>query len=147
MWDTGAARPGVPIDVSRQLSGTEFGSAYARWRQQWVGRITLEPWQEDLHKTLPQSKFGQKVRSWFEAWVNQYLGNRHVARAVIRYGCTNAAVATSILGAIETEKVEEAKKRKLQDEAHGAGEPVWKLRATPSLRERRCETESAWRGR
>ena len=40
---------------------------------------------------------------------------------------------TSVLGAIETEKVEEAKKRKLQDEAHGAGEPVWKLRGNAQL--------------
>ena len=35
---------------------------------------------------------------------------------------------TSILEAIATEKVEEAKQRKLQDKAHGAGEPVWKLK-------------------
>ena len=114
-WDTGAAEPGVPIDFVRQLSDTEFASAYARWRQQWVDRITLTPGQEDLRRTLPHSKFGQKVRSWFEAWVNQYLGNRHVARAVIRYGCTNVAVVTSILGDIATEKVVETKKCQLQD--------------------------------
>ena len=28
-WDTGAAEPGVPIDVVRQLSSVEFGSANA----------------------------------------------------------------------------------------------------------------------
>ena len=33
-WDTSAAEPGVAIDLDRQLDGTEFGSAYARWRQQ-----------------------------------------------------------------------------------------------------------------
>ena len=42
--------------------------------------------------------------------------------------CLNAgqfdAVVTDILEAIEKEKAEEAKKRKLQDESHGAGEPV-----------------------
>ena len=93
----------------------------------------MAPGQEDLRRILPHSKFGQKVRSWFEAWVNQYLGNRHVARAVIRYGCTNVAVVTSILGDIATEKVVGAKKRKLQDEAHGAGEPVWQLRGNTQL--------------
>ena len=28
-WDTGAAEPGVAIDLDRQLDGTEFASAYA----------------------------------------------------------------------------------------------------------------------
>ena len=123
-WDAGAAEPGAPIDVARQLSRIEFGSACARWRHQWVDRITLKPWQEDLRKTLSHSKFGKKVRSWFEAWVNQYLGNRHVARAVIRYGCATAALLTSIRKAIAKEKVNNAKKRKRQDDVHGAGEPV-----------------------
>ena len=88
---------------------------------------------EGQRTTLLHAKFGQKARSWFEAWLNKYLGNRLVARAVIRYGCTNVAVVTSILEAIATEKVEEAKKRKLQDEAHGAGEPVWKLKLNAHL--------------
>ena len=69
----------------------------------------------------------QKVRSWFEAFLNKYLGNRHVARAAIRYGCSNPAVVTELVESIATEKKEEVKKRKLQDEVHGAGEPVWGL--------------------
>ena len=36
-------------------------------------------------------------------------------------------------GAIAEEKTEEAKKRKLQDESHGAGEPVWKLKRDAHL--------------
>ena len=40
-WDTGAAEPGVAVDVDRELSTHEFGSAYGRWRKQWVARITL----------------------------------------------------------------------------------------------------------
>ena len=46
--------------------------------------------------------------------------------------CLNAgqldAVVTDILEAVEKEKAEEAKKRKRQDEAHGAGAPVCKLK-------------------
>ena len=42
-WDTGAAEPGVPMDVDRELSDTEFCSADARWRQQWLERISLTP--------------------------------------------------------------------------------------------------------
>ena len=34
---------------------------------------------------------------------------------------------------LNKEKAEEAKKRKLQDEAHGAGEPVWKLKRNAHL--------------
>ena len=35
--------------------------------------------------------------------------------------------------AIEKEKTEAAKKRKHQDESHGAGEPVWKLKRDAHL--------------
>ena len=45
-WDTGAAEPGVDINVSRELTNEEMGSAYGRWRRQWVGRLTLKPLQE-----------------------------------------------------------------------------------------------------
>ena len=74
--------PGVAIDRDRQLDGTRFGSAYARWRQQWVDRITLHPWQEDVRPKLPHAAFARKVRSWFEAWLGWCPGNRHVARPV-----------------------------------------------------------------
>ena len=87
--------------------------AYARWRQQWVDRITLHPWQGEARQKVPHAAFARKVRSWFEAWLKSFLGNRHVARAVVRYDISDVE--------------EEVMKRKLQDEAHGAGEPVWKL--------------------
>ena len=59
-WDTGAAEPGVPIDLDRQLDGPEFGSAYGRWREQWVGRIKLHPWQEVERQRLSNAAFGKK---------------------------------------------------------------------------------------
>ena len=34
-WNTGAAEPGVPIVLARELNGQGFGSAYARWRRKW----------------------------------------------------------------------------------------------------------------
>ena len=92
----------------------------------------MQPLQDDLRRTLSHSDFGRKLRSRFEAWLKNYLGNRHVARTIIRYGCTTAVMSIIVL-AIEMEKVEEAKKRKLQDEAHGAGEPVWKLKLNAHL--------------
>ena len=45
-WDTGVAEPGVAIDIDRQLSDTEFASAWGRWRQQWIERTHLLPRQE-----------------------------------------------------------------------------------------------------
>ena len=126
--DTGAAEPGGPIDDGRVLSDEEFGSAYGRWRHQWLQRITLTPWQEEERRTLAHAQFCKKARSWFEAWLNNYLGNRFVARAVIRYGCANVALLTTLVTAIDAEKQAEAKKRKLHVETHGAGEPVWQLR-------------------
>ena len=83
-WNTGAAEPGVPIDLERELDGEELGSAYARWRRQWLDRITLHPWQEKLRDNLPHAELAKKGRYWLEACVNKYLGNRPVARAVIR---------------------------------------------------------------
>ena len=55
------------------------------------------------------------------------------AEPPIRYGCVNAALVPRILQDITTEKVDEAKKHKLQDEAHGAGEPGWKLKLNAHL--------------
>ena len=132
-WDTGAAEPGVAIDLNRELLGEEFGQAYAGWRQRWVQRITLHPWQEEARQQLPHAAFAKRARSWFEAWLNRYLGNRHVARAIIRYSITDAAVVACMQEAIAEEKTEEAKKRKLQHESHGAGEPVWKLKMNAHL--------------
>ena len=62
-WDTGAAEPSVAIDLTRELDKTEFGSAYARWRQQWLERITLHPWQEEERQRLSNAAFGKKGTS------------------------------------------------------------------------------------
>ena len=61
-WDTGAAEPGVAIDLDRQLGDVEFGRAYARWRKQWVERITLHPHQEEQRRDLKPVDFGLLVR-------------------------------------------------------------------------------------
>ena len=127
-WNTGAEEPGVPIDLERELDGEEFGSAYARWRHQWLERIALYPWQEQLRETSSHSALARLGRSWFEAWLHKYFGNRHIARAVIRYGTMTAASLTSLHVAIVEEKKEEGNKRKFQEDAHGAGEPVCKLK-------------------
>ena len=123
----------MQIDVARQFSHDEFASAYKRWRDQRVARVTCVPWQEELRQALPHAEFGRKARSWFEAFLNSYLGNRHVARSVIRYGFTDDASLTNMLEAIGTEKAETAKKRKREAEAHGPGEPVWKLKLNAHL--------------
>ena len=52
---------------------------------------------------------------------------------------------------VAKEKKEEAKQRKLHDEAHEAGEPVWKLKlnahqARKALRDGRCLTKQLERG-
>ena len=31
-WDTGAVEPGVRVDITRELTGPEMGSAFKRWR-------------------------------------------------------------------------------------------------------------------
>ena len=93
----------------------------------------MHPWQEEQRQKLSPAAFGKLGRSWFEAWLNKYLGNRHVAKAVIRYGFTNMQSITTVMLAIGKEKTEEANKRKREEEAHGAGEPVWRLRRDANL--------------
>jgi len=132
-WNTGAEEPGVPINLTRELDGDEFGSAFVRWRHQWLNRIKLHPWQEHLRETLSHAALERKGRSWFEAWLHKYFGNRHIARAVIRYGTMTAASLTSLHVAIVEEKKEEGNKRKFEEDAHGAGEPVWKLKRAAHL--------------
>ena len=60
------------------------------------------------------------------------MGNRHVARSIIRHGCSDPSLVPAIIQAIGAEKKKEAKgdarKRKHEEEEHGAGEPVWNLR-------------------
>ena len=135
-WDIGAAAPGVAIELGRELDEVEFGSAFGRWRRQWVERLTLEWWQEKARNKLSPTAFGRKARSWFEAWLNNYFGNRHVARTIIRYGTTDVELVTRLVDAIGEEKKEEAKKRRREEEAHGAGEPVWQLKLDAHLARR-----------
>ena len=89
---------------------------------------------------MPHHEFGRKARAWFEAWLNNWLGNRHVARAIIRYGFNSAVAVTDLMENIKKEKAEEAEKRKRQEEeAHGVEEPVW------MLKHRAHKTRKAWR--
>ena len=90
----------------------------------------VDPWQEKKRGTLSNATFGRKVRSWFEAWLNNWLGNRHVARAIIRYGTTEVGVVARLLEAMAPERtqVAEEKKRKRQEKTHGAAVPVCKLK-------------------
>ena len=123
-WDTGAGEPGVPIDLDREFTGVEFGVVYGRWRRQWVEKATLLPWQEKQRQTLAPHDFGRKARSWFEAFLNNWLGCRHAARVIIQYGVSRPAVLTHLIEAIQTER---AQVRENAEQARGAGEPVWKL--------------------
>ena len=140
-WNVTAAASHVPIDVSRERTGNKFESALRRWRKQWVERVPLNPKQEQLRSTLPNHEFGRKARGWFEAWLNNWLGNRHVARAIIRYGFNSVVVVTDLMESIKKEKAEEAKKRKRQEEEeeHGAEEPMWKVK------HRAHKARKAWR--
>ena len=83
------------------------------------------PGKRSNDKTLAPHDFGRKARSWFEAFLNNWLGCSHVARVIIQYGVSRPAVLTHLIEAIQKEKVQE---REDAEQAHGAGEPVWKLR-------------------
>ena len=114
----GALEPG-----GREFTHEEFEAAYARWRKQWIERITLTPDQEAQRKTLSASAFHKKARSWFEAWLHKYIGNRHVARAIVRYGIDDPAFLLRLKQELDLES--QAKKRKADDEnTHGVSEPV-----------------------
>ena len=132
-WDTGAADPGVSIDLDCQLDGTEFGSAYARWAsvvggQDHVASLARRGTPENFRMQRLPERYGHG----FEAWLNRNLDNRHVARA-------SSGTAPVIPLSLQTfsrpskRKEEDVKKRKLQDESHGAGEPVWKLKLDADL--------------
>ena len=75
------------------------------------------PWQEAARRKLSASESGRKVRGWFEAFLTKWLGNRHVARTVIRYGPTDVVVLTKLVEAIAHEKAEEAKEGELRDQS------------------------------
>ena len=66
---------------------------------------------------LLASECGRNVRGWFEAFLKKWLGNRHVARTVIRYGTTDVVVLTKLVEAIAHEKAEEAKEGELRDQS------------------------------
>jgi len=106
-WDTGAVEPDVLVDITRELTDAEMGSAFARWRRQWFDRIKLHEHQEWDRDNLSVAALRKNGRSWFEAFLHNYLGNRHIARAVIRYGSSTPAFLTSLHKAIMLEKKRE----------------------------------------
>ena len=79
---------------------------------------------------MSANAFNRKMRAWFEAFLNNWLGNRHVARAIIRYGLNDPEVVYKLREKIakETQDAKEAEKRKHDCERSGAVEPAWKLR-------------------
>ena len=131
-WDTGAAEPGVAINATRHLTEDEFGVAYKRWREQWLAKIKLTESQQKQRDAMKPVAFGKQVRKWFEAFLHNWLGNRHVARAIIRYGMTEVGVVPELLAALSKEKADVAaeRKRRREEETHGAKEPVWKLKVS-----------------
>ena len=126
--DTDAAEPGDSHRSRPSARWHRIRLGICSMASQQVDRITLYPWQEGPRQKLPRAAFARKLRSWFEAGLNWFQGNRHVARAVIGFGTSDPAIIANILEAIQKEKEEEVKKRKLQDESHGAGAPVGKLK-------------------
>ena len=88
--------------------------------------------QQNLKNTVSANAFNKKARVWFEAWLNNWLGNRHVARAIIRFGLNDPQIVHTLRMEILKEMAEakESVKRKHDDEASGAAEPTWKLRRT-----------------
>ena len=140
-WNTDAAEPGVDIDIGRELTEDEFQKAFSRWRNQWALKLALTPEQQRLKDTISPNAFNKKVRTWFEAWLNNWLGNRHVARAIIRYGLNDPEIVHKLREAItkETRDAKDAEKRKHASERSGAIEPAWKLRR------RALECRKSWR--
>ena len=57
-WDTGAAEPGVPIDIHTSLTDKAFGRAWGRWRKQWQARVALTPAQTVLDANAAMVSLG-----------------------------------------------------------------------------------------
>ena len=81
-----------------------------------------------------------KARSWFEAWLKKWLGDRHVAKAITRYGVGDVDFVSVLRTVLAQEEREEKKKRKALEidnpapwQQHGAEEPVWMLRQRAQL--------------
>ena len=49
---------------------------------------------------MANHNFGRKARSWFEAFLNNYLGCRHATRVIIQYGVSQPAVLTHLVEAL-----------------------------------------------
>ena len=114
----GALQPG-----GREFTHEEFEAAYARWRKQWIQRINLTPKQEEQKNTLSASAFHKKARSWFEAWLHRYIGDRHVARAIVRYGIEDPTVVVRLKEQLDLERQTEKQKAD-DDNTHGVSESV-----------------------
>ena len=72
-WDTGAAEPGVSIDIHRTLSNQEFDNAWKRWRQQWEDRVPLTPEQKKAKRTKSGNAFHKDMRSAFNAFLKNFM--------------------------------------------------------------------------
>ena len=75
------------------------------------------------------------ARSWFEAWLKKWLGDRHVARAIVRFGVSDAHLLASLRENADKERREEkaAKRKRWEEMQDGAEEPVWMLRARAKI--------------
>jgi len=128
-WNIGAVEPDVPIDIHRTLKEHEFESAWGRWRKQWQNNITLTDKQTWDKKNLPVWKFNKKMRTAFNAFVKNFMGEPHVAKFIIRNG-VGPENDTLMLVALQEEivKTKQERSKHEEEETHGAEEPVWKLR-------------------
>ena len=75
---------------------------------------------------MANHNFGRKARSWFEAFLNNWMGCRHAPKVIIRYGVSKPDVLTHLIEAIKQEKRQE--REDAEEAAHGAEELVWKLK-------------------
>ena len=97
--------------------------------------------QEDLRNTLSHATFMKRARSWFEAWLKKWLGDRHVAKAIIRSGVGDVKFVSVLRTVLVQEEREEKKKKRDALEKnnpapwqqHGAEEPVWMFRQRARL--------------
>ena len=130
-WDTGAAEPGVPIDIHTTLSDEAFQSAWGRWRKQWQDRVVLTPAQAEAKRHLSGNAFNKIMRSAFLALLKKYMGEPHVAKFVIRHGA-GPPDSTTVFGEFLQQLADikaDRRKRKAED-TPGAEESVRELRRT-----------------
>ena len=85
-WDFGVVEPDVPIDIHTQLTDNQFDNAWKRWRVQWQERTPLTDKQKQDQMTMNNNRFNKQMRSAFGAYLNNLMGEPHVAKLIIRNG-------------------------------------------------------------